>query len=183
MSALLLLVAVAAAINPFRARGALPETAAGRARLVPVAVGGGLAILSVAGLAWWSGPLLDALQITPETFKIAAGFVAVLAAGYAFVVAVPKPEPELRGWRSGIWPVWYPRLLSPEVMFLAVAAGTGSGVAATTGAAAASVAALAALVPVRGAVSRRVLVWVGRLLAALLVLAGIWLAIDGVRDV
>jgi len=183
VSGLLLLVAVVAAVNPCRARGALPESSAARVRPIPLVVGGALLILTVAGLAWWSGPLLDSLQITSETFKIAAGFVAVLAAGYAFVVAVPAPEPELTGWRAGIWPVWYPRLLGPEVMFLAVTAGTGSGVMATTAASAAAVAALGALAPVRGPVARRVLVWLGRLFAAALVLAGIWLTVDGIRDV
>jgi small neutral amino acid transporter SnatA (MarC family) len=183
MNGVLLLVAIVAAVNPFRARGSVPESASGRARPVPLIVGGALLILSVAGLAWWSGPLLDALQITPETFKIAAGFVAVLTAGYAFVAAVPAAEPELAGWRAGIWPVWYPRLLAPEVMFLAVTAGSGNGVMATAAASAAAAAALGALGPVRGAVPRRAVVWAGRLFAALLVLAGIWLTVDGIRDV
>jgi len=183
MSSALLVVAFLAAANPFRSRGSIPEEASGRARLVPVLVGGALLIGSVAALAWWSGPMLRALQITPETFKIAAGFVAVLAGGYAFVVATPPTEPELAGWRAGVWPVWYPRLFAPEVMALAVTAGTGNGVAASAGAAAVAVGGLLALVPVRGQVAHRLVVWLGRILSAALVVVGIWLTIDGIRDV
>lgn len=183
MSGTMLLVAFIAAINPFRSRGSLPETPAGNARVAPVVIGGTLVVGSVAALAWWSGPVLRALQITPETFKIAVGFVAVLAAGYAFVVAVPTAEPELPGWRAGIWPVWYPRLLGPEVIAMALTAGASNGVAASTGAAAVAVAGLVALVPVRGPVPRRLVVWLGRILSAALVVVGIWLTIDGIRDV
>ncbi|HEX9978411.1 MAG TPA: hypothetical protein VGB41_07285 [Acidimicrobiia bacterium] len=183
MTGALLVVAFAAAFNPFRSRGALPETSDGRGRAVPLLVGGALAVASVAALAWWSGPVLRTLQITPETFKIAAGFVAVLAGGYAFVVAVPSAEPELGGWRAGVWPVWYPRLLGPEVIVLALTAGAGNGVAATSWSAAAAVTALFALAPMHGRVTRRVLVWFGRILSAALVVVGVWLTIDGIRDV
>jgi small neutral amino acid transporter SnatA (MarC family) len=183
MNGPLLAVAMIGALNPFRSRVSVPETARGRARVVPLVLGGLLAITAVASLSWWSGPLLRALQITPETFKIAAGFVAVLAGGYAFVVPVPHAEPELPGWRAGLWPVMYPRLLSPEVMVMSLAAGAGNGVAATTGAVAAGVAILIALVPVEGSVARRLVAWFGRILALALIVVGIWLAVDGVRDV
>lgn len=183
MSGPLLVVAFIAAVNPFRSRGSLPESDTGRGRPGPIIVGATLLVASVALLAWWSGPVLRFLQITPETFKIAAGFVAVIAAGYAFVVATPAAEPELPGWRAGVWPVWYPRLLAPEVMMLALTTGTGNGVAASAGAAAAAAGALLALAPVRGRIARRTVLWLGRLASAALVVVGIWLTIDGIRDV
>lgn len=183
MNGTLLLVAFLAAVNPFRSRGSIPEDEGGRARAVPLVIGGLLTVGSVAVVAWWSAPILNAMQITPETFKIAAGFVAVLTGGYAFVVAVPASEPELGGWRAGVWPVWYPRLFGPEVMALAITAGAGNGVGASTGATAVAVAALLACLPVRGGVARRMLVWSGRIASAALIVVGIFLAIDGVRDV
>ena len=183
MSPAMLVVAFVAAVNPFRARGSVPESDSGRARTVPLIIGALLTVGSVGLLAWWSDPVLRSLAITPETFKIAVGFVAVLTGGYAFAVAVPAAEPELAGWRAGVWPVWYPRLFGPEVMVLALTTGTGNGVAGSAGAAALAAAVVVVLAPVRRPVPRRVLVWIGRIAAAALVVVGIWLTIDGIRDV
>jgi small neutral amino acid transporter SnatA (MarC family) len=184
MSEVLLVLAFVAAVNPPRARLGLPEDE--RARPLPVAmlVGSVVAIGVVTGLAWWSAPLLDALEITPETFRIAAGLVAVLAGGWAFFLPIPAVEPALAGWRAGLWPVAYPRILSPEVLVLAIAAGTQNGVAWSVVAAAAAVGALGllAVVPNRGSAAR-FMASTGRVLAVLLVVAGIFLMIDGIRDV
>ena len=124
------------------------------------------------------------MEITPETFRIAAGLVAVFAGGWAFVASVPATEPPLGGWRDGLWPIAYPRILAPEVLLLAMAAATQNGVAATTTAAAAAVGVLAALGAVRSTErTTRLLVATGRVLAVLLVVAGIFLMVDGIRDV
>jgi small neutral amino acid transporter SnatA (MarC family) len=184
MSEVLLVLAFVSAVNPPRSRLGLPED--GRAKPGPEAmlVGSVVAIGVVAGLAWWSAPLLDALEITPETFRIAAGLVAVLAGGWAFFLPVPAVEPPLAGWRAGLWPVAYPGIVSPEVLLLAIAAGSQNGVARSVAAAVAAVAALGVLaaVPNRGSATR-FMAATGRVLAVLLVVVGIFLMIDGIRDV
>jgi len=180
----LLVAAYLAACNVARTRLGVPEGGSGRARPGVLVGGSVLAFGVVAALAGLSGPLLRSLEITPETFRIGAGFIAVIAA--TVVLAVPRPaaEPVPRRWRAAIWPVAFPLLAGPEVLALAVATGSQEGVPATLAAAAVALAGLVALgfLP-RRPLSDRFLVWASRLLGAVLLLVGIWLAVDGIRDV
>jgi len=180
----LLVAAYLGALNVARARLGSPEAGNGRARLVPLAGGSLLTLGVVAALAGWSGPLLRSLQITPETFRIAAGIAAILAAAYVLVVPRPAAEPVPGGWWPALWPVCFPLLAGPEVLALAVATGSREGVPATLAAAGVALAVLLAL----GALPRRplgdrVLVWSARVLAMVLLVVGLWLAVDGIRDV
>lgn len=184
MNGEMLVVAVFAALNPFRTRLGLPPGSRGRARTVPLAVGAVVGTATLVGLAWVSGPMLSALEVTPETFVIAAGLVAVLAGAWVFGFSEPAEEPEASGWRAGLWPVAYPRIVSAETIAIAIALGSRSGVAGTAIAVIFAVGALAALglLP-RHRIGDRILVWAGRLTAVLLVLVGVWLMIEGIRDV
>lgn len=184
MNGVLLVVAVVAALNPFRTRLGLPEGPFGRARWTPLLVGLPLGTVSLVALAWVSGPLLTVLEVSPETFLIAAGLVAGLAGGWALGFRRPAAEPELDGWWAGLWPVAYPRIMRPEAMGLAIAAGSMNGVAATGGAVVLGVALLGVLGAVpRGPVSSATLAWLGRVMAATLVVVGVWLMIEGIREV
>jgi small neutral amino acid transporter SnatA (MarC family) len=180
----LLVAAYLAAANVARTRLGVPEDAAHRARPAVLAGGAVMALGVVAGLAALSGPLLRSLEITTETFRIAAGFTAAIAA--AVVLAVPRPaaEPVPRGWRAAVWPVAFPHLLGPEVLVLAVATGSQEGVGLTLAGAGTALAVLMALgfLP-RRPLPDRVLVWASRVLGAVLLSSGIWLAVDGIRDV
>ncbi|MBP1633244.1 MAG: hypothetical protein H6Q11_1532 [Acidobacteria bacterium] len=180
----LLLAAYLGALNVARARLGVPEASGGRARPWPLAGGSLLALGLVAALAGWSGPLLRALQITPETFRIGAGIVAVVAAAYILMVPRPAAEPVPGGWWAALWPVCFPLLVGPEVMAMAVATGTREGVPATLAAAGVALAVILAM----GALPRRplpdrALVWLARVLAMVLLVVGLWLAVDGIRDV
>lgn len=180
----LLLVAYFGGLNPARARLGLPETDK-RARTAALAAGSLLSLGLVAALAGWSGPLLRSLEITPETFRIAAGIAAILGSALALLRPRPAAEPApARWWAAAWWPVCFPLLVGPEVMALAVATGSQEGVAPTLGAAAAALLAGIALgrLP-RGPVADGVLRWAARVLGLLLLVAGIWLAVDGIRDV
>jgi len=180
----LLLAAYLGVLNVARARLGAPEGSDGRARPWPLAGGSLLALGLVAALAGWSGPLLRALQITPETFRIAAGIAAVLAAGYILIAPRPAAEPVPGGRWAALWPVCFPLLVGPEVMALAVATGTQEGVAPTLAAAGASLVALLVLGALpRRALTDRVLLWLARVLALVLLVVGLWLAVDGIRDV
>ena len=180
----LLLAAYLGATNVARSRLGVPEAAGGRARPGAL-VGGSLLTLGlVAALAGWSGPLLRALQITPETFRIGAGIVAVLAAAHVLIVPRPAAEPVPGGWWAALWPVCFPLLVGPEVVTMAVATGTREGVPATLVAAGASLVVLLALGALpRRPLTDRVLLWLSRMLGMGLLVAGLWLAVDGIRDV
>lgn len=184
MNGILLATAYLAAVNPPRTRLEVPEAASGRARMGVLGTGAALALGGAAVLAGWSGPLLDLLEVTPETFRLAAGIVLAVAAITTLFRPRPAPEPEAPGALAALWPVMYPRLLSVEVVALALATGTKEGVAATVAAAAGAMAVAVAC----GAVRRtpfadRVLAGVGRPATLLLAVSALYLIVDGIRDV
>lgn len=184
MNGILLAAAYLGAVAPPRARLGLPERPDGRGRMGVIGGGAVLALAGVWALAGWSGPLLDALEVTPETFRLAAGIVMAVAA--MVVLARPRPaeEPEAKGALAALWPVAYPRLLRAEVVALALTTGAKEGAAATVAAAGAAFAITVALGALRRTpFSDRVLEGIGRLAAVLLVLAAVFLMIDGIRDV
>ena len=96
----------------------------------------------------------------------------------------PGAEPELPGWGAAWWPVAFPRLLTPAAVVLGVTVGSLDGVGtAVLGVGAATAATLATgLLPRRG-IGGAALSRVGQLLAAATVVVGIFLAIEGIRDV
>lgn len=181
MSVWLLITAMVAAVNPWRARvglGPAPYPASAVLVGVVIAVGG------VALLGAVSAPLLESLQITPETFLIAAGLVAIIAGARTVFFPEPFLEPALEGWRSGLWPLAFPRLLSPEVIALSLALpgqrGTGFMIAAAAIGIVAS--GLLTLIGSDGT-GRRVHTALGAIAGAVLVVVGIWMMIEGIRDV
>ncbi len=183
MNGIFLVVTALAAINPPRTRLGLPETDL-RARMGPVSAGSVLAFGALVGLTALSGPLLDALEVTPETFRIAAGFVLLVAGVRSLLRPRPVEEPELEGWGAAVWPVAFPRLFTPEAVAFAIAAGASDGVAGAVIALGTGIVGVILL----GMVERRpvadgVLRWTGTLLAVLVVLAATFLMIDGIRDV
>ncbi len=117
-----LLLAFAAAVNPCRTRLALPASRAA------VALGSLIALAAGAALGGCGSVLLDALDVSPESFRLAAGLVLALEGLRALVVPRPAEEPELAGLGAALVPVAFPILLQPGVVVLALAAG-GDGVA------------------------------------------------------
>ena len=178
MSFAFLLVAFLAAVNPCRLRLVLPE------RREAVALGALLALGAVAALAAVGGAFLDALDVSPESWRLAAAVVLALEGARALLSARPGAEPELAGRKAAIVPVAFPLLLSPGVVALALAAGGDDVEAAALGALAVAL----GLVVLATAIPRieradPLLAAGGRLLGALEIAAGIALAVDAVRDV
>jgi small neutral amino acid transporter SnatA (MarC family) len=174
------------ALNPARAAfgvpraGRSPRTAAGVA-----AAGGAIGGLAVCAVAAAGGPLLDALDVSEPSFRIAAGLVAALAGAADLFRRPPPPEPALAGWRAALVPVAIPLVARPALVVLALGAGADRGVLGSAGAMAVGVALLVGLTagwPTEGP-RGRVLRWAGRLLGVALVAGGVLLAIDGVLDV
>ena len=183
MNALLLAVTFVAVVNPLRTRLGLPEDD-GRARPAPLVAGAVVAFGAIVLLAWVSGPLLDALEITPEYSLTAAGVVAIAGGLFVFFFPTPYDEPVPDGVASWVWPVAFPRLFSPEMAMLALAIASTQGVTdvAWPTALGIGLAVVIGLMPV-GEAGRGVLRWAGRILATAVVFGGIWLIIEGIRAV
>jgi len=181
MSVGLLVVAMVVAVNPFRSRlGLRPEPVSA----LPLAVGVGAGVAGVAVLAASAPGLLSALQITPETFLIAGGLVAIVAGARTMFFPQPFDEPPLPGWREGVWPIAFPRILSPEVIALSLALVSQEGAGTTVAAAAAGVGGFAVLARTRvGERAGRLLAALGAVAGMLLIAVGVWMMIEGVRDV
>jgi small neutral amino acid transporter SnatA (MarC family) len=184
MNGLLMLVAYTAALNPMRTRLGIPEHSNERARMGLLATGTAIGVIALVALAALARSLLSALEISPETFRIAAGLVLVVIAAWMLFVPVPADEPIPDGAGAALWPVAYPRVVSPETIALALTTGASDGVGATFCGLVAAGALLVALGPIRrGPLSARILASGGRVFAVVLVLIGIWLVLQGVREV
>ena len=181
MSIWLIYAAYIAAVNPPRLRPVLPGS---DDSVEPFPVLAGAAAAFVIGLAIvaFSTELLSALDVTPETARITAGMVAALVGFRILVKPTRKPEPRLNGALAAAVPVAFPLLLTPELVALVFIYGAtepaarsvgGLGLALVTGAA------------VGWITHRRPTVWLAsaRLLAAFLILVGVALIVEGIRDV
>jgi small neutral amino acid transporter SnatA (MarC family) len=167
-----------AAVNPSRVRLVLPE------RSAAVALGALLALGAVAAIAAFGGSLLDALDISPESFRLGAALVLALEGARALVFGRPGAEPELAGLLAAVVPVAFPLLLTPGVVALAVAAGGDDVEAEAVGALGlALVVVIAASGVPRGPRSDALLAAGGRLFGALEVALGVALAVGAIRDV
>jgi small neutral amino acid transporter SnatA (MarC family) len=178
--------ALVLALNPARAAFASPRAGRSRRTVVGVAAAGGvIGGLAACAAAAAGDPLLDALDVSDPSFRIAAGIVAALAGAADFFRRPPPPEPALAGWSAALVPVAIPVVARPSLLVLALGAGADEGVLVSAGAMAMGIALLAGLVvawPIDGP-GGRVLRWAGRLLAAGLVASGVLLAVNGVLDV
>jgi small neutral amino acid transporter SnatA (MarC family) len=174
------------ALNPARAAFGIPRAGRPPPTVIGVAAGGGvIAGVAVCAAAALGGPLLDALDVSEPSFRIAAGIVAGLAGIADLFRRPPPPEPALAGWRAALIPVAIPVAARPALLLMALGAGADHDLLVSAGAMAAAVALLTALTagwPTDGP-GGRVLRWAGRLLAAGLVACGVILTVDGVLDV
>jgi small neutral amino acid transporter SnatA (MarC family) len=174
------------ALNPARAAFGVPRAGRSRREVAELAALGCVAgALAVCVAALLGDPLLDALDISESSFRIAAGIAAALAGAVELFRRPPSPEPALEGRRAALVPVAIPLVARPVLILLALGAGADSGVIVAVGAMALGVGLLggaAAAWPIDGA-RGRVLRWASRLLAFGLVALGIVLAIDGILAV
>ena len=174
------------ALNPARAAFGVPRGGRpARAAVEAAAVGGAIGGLAVCVAAAAGGPLLDALDVSEPSFRVAAGIVAGLVGAIDLFRSPPSPEPALEGRRAALVPVAVPLVARPALLVIALGAGAEEGVLVSAAAMAAGVATLTALVaraPTEGPGGRAVR-WSVRLLAAALLAAAVVLTIDGLTDV
>ncbi len=174
------------ALNPARAAfgvprgGRSPRTVAGVA-----AIGGLIGGSAVCAAAAAGGGLLEALDVSEPSFRIAAGIVAGLAGAVDLCRRPPPAEPALAGWRAALVPVAIPVVARPALLVLALSAGAERGVLLCAGAIVMGIGLMIGLAvgwPREGP-GARVLAWAGRVLSAALVACGVILAVDGIFDV
>jgi small neutral amino acid transporter SnatA (MarC family) len=185
-SAWLWVIALVLALNPARAASGIPRAGRSERTIVGVAAfGGAIGGLAVCAASAAGGPLLEALDVSEPSFRIAAGIVAGLVGIADLFRRPPPPELALAGWRAALVPVAVPVVARPALLVLAMGAGADQSVVVALGAMAMSIALLTGLAawwPTEGP-GGRVLRWGSRLAAALLVACGVILTVDGVLDV
>jgi small neutral amino acid transporter SnatA (MarC family) len=179
-------LALLLALNPARAAFGVPRAGRSpRAVAGVAAAGGAIGAIAACAAAALGDPLLEALDVSEPSFRIAAGIVAGLAGAADVFRRPPAPEPALAGWRAALIPVAVPLVARPALLVLALSAGADRGVLPSAGAMVVAIALLTALATGWSTerVGGRVLRWAGRVLAAALLACGVVLAVDGVLDV
>lgn len=178
MSCWFMLLILVAAINPPRLRPLLDVRARpGESVAAALIVFGAGAIL-----VGFADGILDALEITVETWHIGAGVVGLFV-GARVLVAPGLSDVEVPdGWAAVVVPFAFPLLITPQLAALAVLLGAAESKVATMGWLAASLVLTlgTGLVPYRkeGAWSAA-----ARFLGALLVILSVALVVAGIRDV
>ena len=180
-----LVLAFVVTMNIARVRPALPERAStGHVRFGVVAAGALTVVGLVALLAVFGDELLDALDISRASFRLAAGVVLLVAAIRVLLSPGAATEPILAGPLAALVPVAFPLLLTPELAVLTVAAITDATIATTLGAfALALVPTLAGSFLPRDGTVGRLLPSYARVLAVVLGVLGAALLVDAIRDV
>jgi len=173
------LMSVFAAVNPARVAASLAATQR-QERAWPLAVGSVVAASIVVLLGSAANAILEFLDITDETWRIAAGVIAVLAGARHLALRAASPLPPLIAPAHALAPVAFPLLLGPEVVVLALLYGATEPLGRLI---TASFLAFAAVIAWGRADDGPVNRGIVRLVAALLIAAGIALVVAGIRDV
>ncbi len=148
-------------------------------------------VLAVAAILTWalafvgavaSRPVLDALDVTPETFRIAAGIVLVIVGvRWVAISAGRVADGGAEGWGQLLVPYLVPVLVTPHLAMVSISTGADEGVIVVTAAAGVSLALALAAAAVR---ARTVVVDAGvRMVGAIAVAVALALIVDGVRAV
>lgn len=185
-SALLWAAVLLLALNPPRAVFGIPRAGLPAGMILRIAgIGGALGALAVCLAALLGDPLLDALDVSEPSFRLAVGLIAVVVGVADIFRRPPSPAPALPGWRAALVPVAFPLVARPTLLVLALGAGADRSALVALAAMATGVAALAALTawyPPDGP-RARTLRWTARALSVALAACGAVLAIDGLLDV
>lgn len=179
MTGWFVLVAYLAAVNPPRIR---PHLAASSDRADPRQLLLGAVTVVAAGLLMVvaADGILDMLDISDETWRLAAGVVCLLVGMRALLVPGLGEMPAADG--RGLIPIAFPLLLTPQLASLAILFGATESIATAWGWLVVGVAIGAAAGWLQ---NRRPALWLAlaSILAAVLIVVGTALIIAGIRDV
>jgi small neutral amino acid transporter SnatA (MarC family) len=175
------------ALNPVRAAFGIPrgpvEARSSAVTLAPLGgAGGALVVLAISAVA---PALLDSLDVSDSSFRVAAGAIAVGVGMADLLRRPPRPEPALPGRLAALVPVAVPLVARPALIVIALGAGADRGVLPSVVAMTMGVAVLAAVVATEpaGGGRKRSLRWIVRLLAGALIAGGVALTLSGILDV
>lgn len=172
-------VAYLVAVNPPRLR---PHLAGDSDRAAPGQLLLGAAVVAVAGLllVMSADGILDMLDISDETWRLAAGVVCLLVGVRALLVPGLGEMPGSQ--QQGLVPIAFPLLLTPQLAALAILFGATEPITTAWGWLVVGVAAGAATGRLQ---HRRPALWLAlaNSLAAVLIVVGTALIIAGIRDV
>ena len=184
MSFAVALVTAIVTLNPPRVWPGMPG-ADRRERVRLAALGAALVTAALFVVAAVADPLLDSLEISEPTARIAAG-VAVVVIGVRDAFAAPATiDPALPGWRAAVVPVAVPHLFAPGITLLAVSASVDRGLGQTTLVLVISMAVIVAATiwPAPGPTGARAARAGQVLVAGLAIAMGGALMVDGVLDI
>ncbi len=137
------LLALVAVVNPFRTALAVPRAGRSRREVAEVALlGGAVAGAGALLVAWASGPLLDALDVSDPALRLAAGIVAGVGGLLAVFRRPPPSDPALPGRRAALVPVAVPLVATPALLLAAMSAHSDRGFPVLLAALALAIAAL-----------------------------------------
>ena len=167
------LAAFLVAVNPAAIAASLPASVATRAIVTAALLSAAVVTLA----AVLSEPVLDLLDVSAPTFRVAAGAVLAVA-GIRWVVVGARPTVQEDASALALLPLF----LAPQVVAVAITVGVDDGVAtaALAGAAALFAAVVAALWRGRGLTWWS---WSARLIGVAGVAIGLALVVDGVKTV
>jgi small neutral amino acid transporter SnatA (MarC family) len=161
------------AVNPAAVAASVPRSALFRARAKVAFV---TTVVTVVVLAGCSGPLLDWLDVSTPTFRVATGVVLGLAAGRWVVMGA---GPIASGDRVPILTI----LLSPQLVAVAITAGADVGAVGAGSAAVVALVVSGAAVYWQGFWEMAVWSWATRLVGVAGVAVALALVVDGVKTV
>lgn len=173
-------MALVAAVNPLAIAVALWP----RERWQRVAASALVALAGAVAAALGSGPILDALDVTPGTFRVATAVVLGLASARWLIVGAPPVSAEgpAEGWNRVGVPILVPVIVTPQLAMVSLSVGADDGVALVAIGVGAGLAAAWLLTVVT---KRRQIAWTTgvRFVAAVALTVALALAVDGVKTV
>jgi multiple antibiotic resistance protein len=181
-----LVVVFLAAINPAAVAMAMAATSSkgdARARWLMPAIGASLAAVLYAAATFGAEPLLDWLQIEPESFRVAAGVVMATVGVYAVWSGRLGDYTPDAGAQAAFFPLGLPLLAGPAGLIAALSYSVDKGAGKTIGAICVGVIVAAVLVAARPAKAAPALDAVARVTGALLVAVAAGLIVSGVRAI
>lgn len=170
-----------AAVNPAAAAAAPPPGA--RLARGSVLAGGTLACLLLVMAALFAGPILDGLDVEPETFRVGAGVVLLMGGALAVWNGGAPHRGPWEGSGVALFPLALPVLATPAALAAAVSFGADRGEAETAGAAVLAVVVAATAAGLGLGRYQPAADAVARVTGALLVIIAAGLIVDGVRAI
>ena len=172
-------MALLVAVNPPAVATALH----GRVRRDVMAAAAAVAAAVAVAVSWLSEPVLDALDVTPATFRVAAGLVLGVAGVWWLALGTwSLPDDVRQGpWRQVVVPLLVPVLVTPQLVAVSISVGADHGVPVVLLGAAAAMA-LAWIMTSVGAATESWSV-ASRFVGMVALVVALAMAVDGVRSV